>query len=92
MYLKYIFICKIFKPVEITARLSVVSVNRYIKLTFLLGPIRFTVGRWSKSWSYKFRHSTFCYLWYSKTVISEHFSHGFSIIAITCILYFNYFC
>ena len=38
------FSCKILKPMEMTARLPTVCVNRYIlNLTFLFGPIRFSL-------------------------------------------------
>ena len=79
---------KIFKPMEMTARLLVVCVNRYVKSTFLFMPIRFSVGRWTKTRSYKFWHSRLCYIFYNKTVISELFS----ISATKGILYCNYFC
>jgi len=48
-----------------TAWLLAVSVNRYVKLTFLFGPVRKSlepVGRWTESRNCKFWHSRLCHL------------------------------
>jgi len=45
---------------EMTAWLLVVCVSHNIKLTFLFGPIWFSIGRWTETKSYKFWHSRLC--------------------------------
>jgi len=51
---KYLSSCKRLKLMEMTAWLPVACDNCYIKLTFQFGPIRFSVGTWTESRSYKF--------------------------------------